>query len=126
MRWTDAFPRSFFSLARTPTTRSQAHVESVAHDTFKVSKLTVQPGWKWSECIKPLVGTDSCLASHQGVVVSGAMTVVMDDGTKMSYKAGDTYYIPPGHDGWVEGDEPMVSFEFAPTDKQANVWDTKT
>ena len=58
--------------------------------------------------------------------MSGAMTVVMDDGTKMSYKAGDTYYIPPGHDGWVEGDEPMVSFEFAPTDKQANVWDTKT
>ena len=90
-----------------------------------MSKLTVQPGWKWSECIKPLVGTDSCQVAHQGVVVSGGMTVVMDDGSKMSFTAGDTFYIPPGHDGWVDGDEPMVGFEFAPTEKQANVWDTK-
>ena len=73
----------------------KAHVESVAHETFKVSKLTVQPGWKWSECIKPLVGTDSCQVAHSGVVTEGSMTVKMDDGTEMTFEAGDTFYIPP-------------------------------
>ena len=65
----------------------KAHVESVAHETFKVSKLTVQPGWKWSECIKPLVGTDSCQVAHSGVVTEGSMTVKMDDGTEMTFNA---------------------------------------
>ena len=67
----------------------KAHVESVAHETFKVSKLTVQPGWKWSECIKPLVGTDSCQVAHSGVVTEGSMTVKMDDGTEMTFNAGE-------------------------------------
>ena len=89
----------------------KAHVESVAHETFKVSKLTVQPGWKSSECIKPLVGTDSCQVAHSGVVTEGSMTVKMDDGTEMTFNAGDTFYIPPGHDGWVNGDVPMVGYE---------------
>ena len=83
----------------------KAVVKTAVHDTFKVSMLTCQPGWKWSECIKPLVGTDSCQVAHQGIVTSGGMTVRMDDGTEQSYGPGDTFYIPPGHDGWVTGDE---------------------
>ena len=67
----------------------KAHVETNIHGSFKVSKLTVQPGWKWSTDIKPLVGTDSCQVAHNGVVASGSMTVRMDDGTEMTFGPGD-------------------------------------
>ena len=106
-------------------TLPKAVVETVEHSSFKISKLTVEPGWKWSECIKPLVGTDSCKVAHQGVILSGAMCVKMDDGTEMNFSAGDSFFIPPGHDGWVVGDEPMVGYEFASVERAGNVWDTE-
>ena len=87
--------------------------------------MTVQPGWKWSEHIKPLVGTDSCQVAHQGITISGSMCVKMDDGTEITFGPGDAFYIPPGHDGWVVGDEPMKCYEFAPLAKEADVWNTK-
>ena len=78
----------------------------------KAARLTLQPGWKWSESVKPVVGGDSCQAHHVGVVVSGRMHVVHNDGTESDAGAGDAYVIEPGHDAWVVGDEPMVGFEF--------------
>ena len=78
----------------------------------KAARLTAQPGWKWSECIKPVVGTDSCQANHVGAVVSGRMHVVHDDGTEADIEPGHAYLIEPGHDAWVVGDEPFVAFEF--------------
>ena len=77
-----------------------------------VARLTVQPGWRWSECIKPVVGTESCQAAHLGYVVSGRMHVASTDGTEADLGAGDTYSIAPGHDAWVLGDEPVVALEF--------------
>ncbi|MGI5131182.1 cupin domain-containing protein [Pseudonocardia sp. CA-107938] len=77
-----------------------------------VARLTVQPGWRWSECIKPLVGTESCQATHLGYVVSGRMHIAAADGTEADLGPGDTYYIAPGHDAWVLGDEPAVALEF--------------
>ncbi len=62
--------------------------------------------------IKPTVGTDSCKAKHLGVIVSGAVCAKHDDGTELTYKAGDAYSIDPGHDGWVVGDKPAVVYEF--------------
>lgn len=78
----------------------------------KAARLTLQPGWKWSECIKPIVGTDTCQARHVGVVASGQMHVVHDDGTEGDVGPGDAYVIEPGHDAWVVGDLPAVSYEF--------------
>lgn len=78
----------------------------------KAGRITFQPGWKWSECIKPVVGTDSCQAHHVGVVVSGTMHIVHDDGTEGDARAGDAYIIEPGHDAWVVGDQPLVGYEF--------------
>ena len=78
----------------------------------KAGLFTMQPGWKWSECIKPVVGTDSCQQHHVGVVVSGAIHIAHEDGTEGDIKAGDAYVIEPGHDAWVVGDEPFVSYEF--------------
>ena len=78
----------------------------------KAARITVEPGWRWSECIKPLVGGESCRAHHIGVIVSGTMHVVHDDGTEGDAAAGTTYVIEPGHNAWVLGDEPVVAFEF--------------
>lgn len=77
-----------------------------------VARLTLQPGWRWSECIKPVVGTSSCQAPHLGYLVSGRMHVVADDGTEVDLSPGDAYRIAPGHDAWVVGDETVVGLEF--------------
>lgn len=94
---------------RTP---DKTRVEVVDLNGTKAARLTAQPGWRWSECIKPVVGTDSCQAHHVGVVVSGAMHIVHNDGTESDITAGNCYVIEPGHDAWVVGDEPAVSYEF--------------
>jgi hypothetical protein len=78
----------------------------------KVGRMTAQPGWRWSECIKPVVGGDSCQVHHLGVVVGGQLHVMHDDGTEADVGAGAAYEIKPGHDAWVVGDEPFVAYEF--------------
>ena len=79
---------------------------------IKAARMTAQPGWKWSECIKPVVGTDSCQAHHIGAVVAGSLRVEHEDGTKQDLVAGDAYTIEPGHDAWVTSNEPFVAYEF--------------
>jgi hypothetical protein len=91
---------------------NNARVETLNIGGQRVIKLTLMPGWKWSEDIKPTVGTDSCQARHLGVVMKGTVAARHDDGTEMTYSEGDAYAIAPGHDGWVVGDEEAVVFEF--------------
>lgn len=95
--------------SRTP---DKTNVDVVHLGGASVARLTVQPGWKWSECIKPVVGTDSCQAAHLGYVVSGRIHIASTDGTEADIGAGDAYRIDPGHDAWVLGDEPLVALEF--------------
>jgi quercetin dioxygenase-like cupin family protein len=73
----------------------------------------LEPGWKWSECVKPIVGTESCQVLHTGYVVSGQMKLVHDDGSEKEIGPGDVYVIRPGHDAWVVGDEPYVGIDFS-------------
>jgi hypothetical protein len=87
-------------------------IDVVTVGSTEVGRLTFQPGWKWSECIKPVVGTDSCQAEHLGYAISGRMQVAHEDGTSLEIGAGDAYRIAPGHDAWVVGDEPFVGVEF--------------
>jgi hypothetical protein len=75
-------------------------------------RLALEPGWRWSECVKPVVGTDSCQARHVGVVQSGTLRVAHEDGSEVDLRAGEAYVIEPGHDAWVIGDERVVAFEF--------------
>jgi len=77
-----------------------------------VARITFRPGWKWSECVKPVVGTDSCQARHVGTIVTGRLHVVHNDGTEGEVVPGDAYVIEPGHDAWVVGDDSVVGFEF--------------
>jgi quercetin dioxygenase-like cupin family protein len=73
---------------------------------------TFEPGWRWSEHIKPIAGTDSCQTAHLLYCLSGRMKVVMDDGAEGEVGAGDVTSIEPGHDAWVVGDEPCVVVDF--------------
>lgn len=78
-----------------------------------VGRAVFEPGWRWSEHVRPIAGTDSCQVSHVGYVISGRMKVVMDDGTKAEAGPDEAVVIPPGHDAWVIGDEPCVILDFA-------------
>jgi hypothetical protein len=94
---------------RTPPKASVAVVDLEGR---KVARMLLEPGWRWSESVKPIVGTDTCQVHHLGVIVSGAMHVVDADGVGSTVEAGAAYVIQPGHDAWVVGDEPVVAFEF--------------
>jgi hypothetical protein len=77
-----------------------------------VGKATFEPGWKWSENVKPIAGTDTCQVSHLNYVISGRMRIIMDDGSESEVGPGDVMAIPPGHDGEVVGDEACVVLDF--------------
>ena len=96
---------------RTP---EKTRVDVVRMDGTTAARMTMQPGWKWSECIKPVAGTERCQARHVGVVQSGKLHVIHDDGSEAEIGPGDAYVIEPGHDAWVVGDETFVGFEFEP------------
>ncbi|HLM06419.1 MAG TPA: adenylate/guanylate cyclase domain-containing protein [Blastococcus sp.] len=74
-----------------------------------VGRLTLEPGWRWSTHVRPVAGTTSCRFHHVGVALSGLMEGRMDDGTEFSVAPGDVFDVPPGHDNWVVGEEPMVA-----------------
>jgi len=78
----------------------------------EVGKMTLQPGWQWSEHIKPIVGTDMCQAPHFQYIVSGRIGVRMADGTEPKLGAGDVSVLEDGHDAWVIGDEPAVAVDW--------------
>lgn len=74
-----------------------------------LGRATYEPGWRWSEHVGPLTGESSCQVEHVGLVLNGKAVAKMDDGREVVMSAGDFFYIPPGHDSWVVGDEPYVS-----------------
>ncbi len=82
------------------------------HGGATAARLALEPGWKWSECVKPVVGTDQCQVHHVGFVQSGRMHVVHEDGTELELGPGSAYEILPGHDAWVVGNDRCVAFEF--------------
>ena len=87
-------------------------VEMVTVGDATIGRATLQPGWRWSTCVKPIAQTPSCQMPHLQYHVSGVLRVKMDDGTEIDCKAGDISVIPPGHDAWVVGDEPAVIVDF--------------
>jgi len=77
-----------------------------------IGRAVLEPGWSWEKCVKPLAKTDSCQAPHTQHIVSGRIKVVMDDGTEEEFGPGDAALIPPGHNAWVVGNEPVVGIDF--------------
>ena len=89
-------------------------VEVVTVGTTTLTRSVMQPGWQWSECVKPIAGTDTCQVQHNGYSVSGRLRVRQADGSEIEINAGDAYAVDPGHDAWVVGDEPWVGVDFSP------------
>jgi hypothetical protein len=95
-----------------PFQAGMGQIELVNLDEGPVGRATFEPGWRWSEHVKPIAGTNSCQAAHMGYFVSGRMKVVMDDGQELEFGPGDFMNAAPGHDAWIVGDEPCVVIDW--------------
>ena len=93
-------------------TFEKGKVELVTIDGASIGRATFEPGWRWSTCVAPIAKTDSCQAAHFGYQLSGTLITRMDDGTETESRSGDVLVIPPGHDAWVEGNEPVVVIDW--------------
>ena len=89
----------------------RGRLELVELGDVAIGRVTYQPGWRWSVDLGPIVGTVSCEIHHVGFVVSGRLRVVMNDGSSILLEPDDAFEVPPGHDAWVEGDEPFVAVD---------------
>lgn len=87
-------------------------VDLVTVRDLSIGRGTFEPGWKWSECVKPIAGTERCEAPHMAYFISGRMRAVMDDGQELEFGPGDVMWLPPGHDAWVVGDQQCVVVDF--------------
>jgi hypothetical protein len=88
------------------------HAEILGIGGGEVGRYVFQPGWRWSNDVKPIAGTESCEAPHFQYHVSGRLAIRMDDGTEFVAGPGDITSLPSGHDGWVVGDEPAVVIDW--------------
>ena len=105
--------KNFGSAADEAKNMPNVHMEDVNVLGQRIMKLALSPDWQCSKDIKPLIGTDSCQATHTGIIVEGKVHCVCDDGSEATYSAGEAYAISPGHDAWVVGGKPAVVYEFA-------------
>jgi hypothetical protein len=106
-----AVRRSFDSPDETRSA-DKTRVEVVDLGGVTAMRGTFESGWRWSECVKPVAGTESCQVAHLGYVAAGRMAIRMDDGAEVEYGPGDVGAIPPGHETWVVGDEACVFIDF--------------
>jgi mannose-6-phosphate isomerase-like protein (cupin superfamily) len=88
-------------------------LEHVSLEDLALARITLQPGWRWSQDVQPQAGTESCQSHHIQYILSGRLVIAMDDGTETELEPGDFVFIPPGHDAWVVGDEPFVAVDFS-------------
>jgi len=101
-----------FSSPDETRTPEKTKVELVNLAGGQIGRYTFQPGWRWSEHIKPVAKTDSCQVEHIGYLVSGSLHIKGSDGSEQLITPGMVYRIAPGHDGWNDGSEPAVCIEF--------------
>jgi hypothetical protein len=90
----------------------KGHVDVVQLAGHSIGRTYLEPGWKWSESVKPVVGTELCEVPHVGYLLSGRIAVRMADGTELEIGAGDSYSLSDPHDAWVVGQEPAQGVEF--------------
>jgi hypothetical protein len=95
-----------------PFNDSAGRIELVELGGHQVGRARFEPHWRWSQVVKPVAGTDSCQVEHIGYVLSGRMSVAMDDGSELEIGPGDAFHIPPGHDAWIVGEEACELLDF--------------
>lgn len=91
----------------------RGRMESVSLDETVIGHVRLEPGWRWSHDVRPIVGTEWCQVRHVGICLEGWQHVELADGTTMDIGPGDAFEIPPGHDAWVVGDTACVGYEWA-------------
>jgi hypothetical protein len=101
-------------------TFSKGKFELVQIGGMTIGRASYDPGWKWSVDVGAPDGLKSCKVEHVGLVISGRAVAAMDDGRIVEAGPGDLFYIAPGHDSWVVGDQPYVSLHFAGAADYAN------
>lgn len=95
-------------------------IEIVRLGDHAQGRFTLQPGWRWSGGIKPVVKTDNCQVAHVGHAVSGRLAIPIRDGKRATIAPEMSYTIKPGHDAWVEGMSPLLPSRFgAPSNVQS-------
>ena len=100
---------------------NKGKLDVVHLEDFTVGRATLEPGWRWSEHMKELAGTDSCEVAHVGCVLSGRMRIAMnEEGPEQEFGPNEVFEIPTGHDAWVVGDEPCVVLDFSGADEYAS------
>jgi len=87
-------------------------IELVKMGGGTIGRAKFEPGWSWSKRVKPIAKTESCEAPHFQYHVSGILHIVMNDGTAKDVSPGEISLVPPGHDSWVIGNEPVVVVDF--------------
>jgi hypothetical protein len=93
-------------------TFEKGKIELVNLGKVTIGRAILELGWSWEKCVKPIVKTDSCQAPHTQYIISRRIKVVMDDGAEEEFGPGDAAVIPPGHNAWVVGNEPVVGIDF--------------
>ncbi|WP_245667419.1 cupin domain-containing protein [Actinomadura macra] len=91
----------------------KGHLELLQMTGLVFARATFEPGWRWTESLSDISGTELCEVHHNGYVVEGRIRVRMRDGAEQEAGPGDAFVVTPGHDAWVVGDEPCVVFDFA-------------
>ena len=88
--------------------KAHGHMDVVTLGDFTLGRGVFEPGWRWSDDVKSIAGTESCQVHHTGFCVSGEMTIRMNDGSEITVGPGDVMDIDPGHDAWTLGDVPCI------------------
>lgn len=89
------------------------HIDIYTLDDLVIGRMVFEPGWHWMEHVRPMAGTNLCQYHHVGVCISGRLGTRLEDGTTNEIGPGTVYEIPPGHDGWVIGEETFVAYDVA-------------
>jgi len=96
------------------TTQPKTRIETLSLNGITYTRVTLEPGWRWSECVGPALGLERCPKRHRGYMVAGRLAVEIAGAEPCEFSAGDVYAFPPGHDAWVVGDELVVHLDIAP------------
>ncbi len=105
--------KNFRSPDESKTPFAKGRIDVVKVGGLTINKETLEPGWRWSTHVKPVVGGESCQKYHVKIFLAGRQRVRMDDGTEMEFGPGDVAVMEPGHDAWVVGDEANILIELA-------------
>jgi hypothetical protein len=111
--------KTFDKADETRPFQEHGHADVVRDAGRPVARGVFEPGWRWSDDVKPIAGTDLCQMSHLGYVLEGTMRIEMDDGGRQDIAAGQVVAIPPGHDAAVLGDKACVFLDFGEIEEYA-------